>query len=318
MQDDHDYMFTHVLIVINICHIIQLFCSSFVQIGHSGIFSTQIESDEKECLITVIDTTHDGKIVVLDSNNATLKIYGAGFQYLSSFKLPTKKDKYWTTSAMKTMAVLTNEEVMLCVFGGTKTFGTSFHIVDIGAAKPSIKNTSYVGDIEVKAMTSYQTRIFIAGVYTRQQQVSFLNQIDRNGKLIWSTSMTFGGVSPEKITMCCMVHDDRLKVLVVISGHASRIRNYDAEKGTLLFDYFITHDKGGVSEITCGGNNLYVCLPDVKMIHVYDSSYVLLKTINPPLCIKYSELHEIVLVSNTGAYPHVIDKLKRNVFTNVE
>ena len=91
-------------IVCNVWLLTFLFYSSSAQIFPPGVFSTQLESKEKECLLSVIDINPDGKIVVLDSNNATLKIYDK-----SSFKFPFKKEHCTPRYGIEAMAMLTNE-----------------------------------------------------------------------------------------------------------------------------------------------------------------------------------------------------------------
>ena len=284
--------------------------SSTAQIFPTGVFSTQLENDEKECLLSVIDITPDGKIVVLDSNNATLKIYDSAFQYQSSFKFLITKENCVSRYGIEAMAMLSNEEVMVCVFD--ESMGTKFHILDISEDKPYIKSTAYAQDIEVKAMTSCQNKIFIAGVYSQKHKLPFVNQIDQHGTMIWNTDLKEDRGHPTKIHMCCMVRNDHLSVLVVESQHASKIRNYDGATGKLIFEVLIA-DRGDIACITFGNDCIYVCFPHAETIDVYNSGFGLFKTVkfggDPPLYMKYCELHALLFVSNTGAYPHVIDKM---------
>lgn len=180
--------------------------------------------DEKNCLITGLDITWDGNIVLADRNNSKVKLFSQDGHFISALNMPEKP-------------------IDLTVFNASK-FAVCMWFQQIGIIKMSDKYQLSLKDIikldyNVWAITSFEDNLII----TCGTEPRSVKMISTQGEVLWSVETASDGTvlfdcpyfitsSPSAENNMVVVSDEDRLTLTILDGRKGKLLDvYNVENG---------------------------------------------------------------------------------------
>ena len=261
-----------------------------IKLSEKGSFFVKIFDDKKDCYITGIDITPDGRLVLADCNNKKIKIFSSRVPYESSLTL-------WYEPS--DTAVISNKEIIVSLW---KNFCCmeQLYVLDIDSTQPSIKQTIRLR-FPVRSVKVHRNKLIVSC----QDHPPSVKLLDRTGRIYWSRNLDNSGkqlfLNPSYMTH--YLETDRLRVIVT-DFDKQTITKLNGDTGELIK---VCHSPGkrpvGVSADASG--NTYVSCKANDEIYIWSADLTVHKrllTKKTGLChpnyIKYCELESQLLVAS--------------------
>ena len=207
-------------------------------------YNVKLSDDRKECWITGMAITNDGRRLLVDSNNKKVKLFSGDMKLLSSLSL----------SDPRGIAVISDKEAVVT------TDYKSLVLLNISARHLSINTTTRV-PYDVAGISRYGGKLAVTSYYPKPASVKL---IDKTGRVYWSVSSDDQGQSlfsfPQYVTSdiersTVTVTDLDSKTLTVLNGDTGAIIKRRSVK-----------DKSPVGVTTGPSGNIYVCYYDKREV----------------------------------------------------
>ena len=225
------------------------------QCGHN----IKIEGDYKECYITGMSMTKDGRILMADSNNVKVKLFSRAMEFLSSVSVPERRwYMFFFDSTPTDIAVINDSEAVVT------TTNNLLVLLDISGTQLNIKATTEV-PYRISGITKYKSKLVVSSYSISG---AFVNLIDLTGKVYWSLSADQQGTPlfwrPQYLTS----HDEgRSSTVIVTDQSEDMLTLLNGETGEFItrrplqrkFPKGVTTDAAG---------NVYVCYWNTSEISV--------------------------------------------------
>ena len=235
-----------------------------------------------------MDITPDGRLLLVDFNNQSIKLFDQEGQYISRYVYPIR-------FLNMEVAALNNEEAILSVYGEKQ-----LKVLNIKNNVLRIKDTIKLRET-VKGISCYEDKIILIGLQTPTIKV-----IDRHGKTFWSRPRNRKDGYNEWRANCSTCFLENNKLVVIVSGTMyNKIMKLDGSSGDVLdvSDIFGT-GQTGLSPDNRG--LIYVCNRLSREVCVYtpslDNYRILLSNMdawsNLPRCVKYNATNGQLMVAN--------------------
>lgn len=267
-----------------------------VTITHQDSILVKIPSDEQDCQIVGLDITPDGRMVLVDAANKSLKIFNRDRNILSYYNF--QESKYGPVA----VSVLNNNEVIVSRYT-LESLETHLNIIDTEGSELAIKHTIPLFDHLIRGLATYQDKIFISGSSLRSFEPPFVRLIDREGKTLWSTPLMYRSVLPDHLS--CFSMNNRLSVIMTDLNNG-RIMKLNGDTGDIEKELVV--QKKDVRGSTFGKGIIYVCYCGSNDISAFDANLDSNKSLLPfdwnplnprlyPVTIQYDELNNQLMVA---------------------
>ena len=210
-------------------------------------FHAKIAEDAKNCLITGLDLTWDGNIVIADRNNSKVKLFDHNGKFVSSLTLPEKPNDVAVISASKFAVCMWFQQI---------------GIVKMTDDDELVLTDTIRLDYNIWAITARDDNLII----TCATEPRSVKLITLGGDVLWSVATTSDGSvlfdSPYFITSSPSSDDNRVVVsdedrltLTVLDGRTGTVEHvfdveYGESRGVALDDYdniYICYETGEIS-----------------------------------------------------------------------
>ena len=262
-------------------------------------YNLTLDNDKKNCLITGIAITNDGRRLMADYNNSKIKLFARDMNLLCSMSL---------SSTPWDVAVTGDREAVVSYFNKEKLL-----ILYISDRKMNIKRNVKL-PFAVSGITSYKDKLLVTSMSTSPASVKL---IDQSGRVYWSTDTDQQGRQllnyPEYLTY----YDDGASAAVIISDNNNILTWLNADTGDVITrrPVMVRRPKG-VTTDTMG--NVCVCYYMVGEVAVLVKDLSEEKVIlsqrdglsSLPRAIVYNAVDNQLLVSNTSCSMSTIDCFK--------
>ena len=203
-------------------------------------YNTQLGSDEKNCLITAMVITNDGRLLLADRSNSKIKLFSRDMKFLCSLSRP------WdiaVTGDREAIVRCLNEEKLL--------------ILDISDRKMSIKGTVKL-TFAVRGIATYKDKLVVTSLSTYTSPPS-VKLIDQSGRVYWSTDTDQQGRWLFSCPYYVTCYDDGGSAAVIVSDRGDdRLTVLNADTGDVITRRQVERkDPQSVTADTAG--NIYVC-----------------------------------------------------------
>ena len=246
--------------------------------------------DEKDCRITGIAITNDGRRLLADLDNKKIKMFSRDMKLLCHLSLSTKP---WD------IAVTGDREAVVSCFNATKLL-----ILDISDRKMSIKRTVEL-PFEVYGIAPYQDKLLVTPLPTSYSPAS-VKLIDLTGRVYWCTHTDRQGQPLFSCPWYVTWYDDGGSAAVIVSDFGNdTLTVLNADTGDVITRRQVEGKRPkGVTTDTAG--NIYVCYCSTDEVAVLikdlsQENVILSKRdglSSRPQAIVYDAVDQQLLVSN--------------------
>ena len=259
-----------------------------MKVQHKDRLNVRALGDRQECYITAMDITHDGRILLADSGNISIKLFNSDGQHLSSLVL---------SKMFSDISAMSNEEAVISFL--TETPLLCLDIKGRIKLEKDIEGTS-------KAMYISCCQNRIAATYWEEPYSVKL--IDINGHIYWSRSLTDEGHTLFKMPLFTTLYEDNGVFKVTIyDGMDLKLVILNGTNGNIL--ELIKLDLRGEAGVINGpGGSPYICYYQMGETEIYawepshGSRQILMSESHGlgsyPRLIKYCEPTNLTIVEN--------------------
>ena len=172
-----------------------------------GSLSVKLEDDSKDCCITGIAITEDGRIILADFENRILKMFRQNMLFITSLCLLNQP---WD------IAVLSNQEIVVSMSGKQLAF------IDISADQISITNTLRL-QFDIYGVALYEDKLIVTSMTSGNLKIPSVKLIDKTGKVQWTVTLSQEGKQLFVWSMYVRVlnHNMTAYVIVTDSGNCT-------------------------------------------------------------------------------------------------
>ena len=264
-------------------------------------YNVKLGDDERDCDITGIAITNDGRRLLADYGNSEIKLFSRDMKSLCSLSLSTKPWDIAVTGDREAVVSCNNEAKLL--------------ILDISDRKMSIKGTvelpstvAAIAPYQVDGLALYQDKLLVTAPLPTPSSFASVKLIDLTGRVYWSTDTDQQGrllfSSPRYVTS----YDDGGSAAVIVSDWGNdTLTVLNADTGDVITRRLVEW-KGprGVTTDTTG--NIYVCYYSTNEVAVLTKDLSQEKVLQSgrdglsgsPKAIVYNAVDHQLLVSNTS------------------
>ena len=208
-------------------------------------YNVNLSGDMKECRITGMAITNDGRRLLVDNNNDKVKLFSQDMKVLSSLSL----------SDPCGIAVLSDKEAVVT------THNKSLVLLEIYGRHMFIKTTTslFYG---IGGISKYGEKLAVTSQYPGHTSVKL---IGKTGRLYWSVSTDYMGQSLFKSPQCVTSDIERNTVTVSDSGNKT-LTVLNGVTGNVI--KISLKDKSPRGVTTGPSGNIYVCYSDTLEVAV--------------------------------------------------
>ena len=149
---------------------------TYMVIRH-GSLSVKLKDDSKDCCITGIAITEDGRIILADFENRTLKMFRQNMLFINSLRLLYQP---WD------IAVLSDQEIVVSMSGKQLAF------IDISADQISITNTLRL-QFDIYGVALYKDKLVVTSMTSGNLKIPSVKLIDKTGEVQWTVTLSQRG-----------------------------------------------------------------------------------------------------------------------------
>ena len=255
-------------------------------------YSVKLDDDKRDCNITDIAITNDGRVLLADYYNNRIKMFSRDMKSLCSLSMSTSP---------KHIAVTGDREAVVSCYNVTKLL-----VLDISDRKMSIKGTVELRPFRVAGLAPYNDKLLVITNVSTPSPIN-VKLIDQSGRVYWSADTDQQG---QRLFYCpyyVTFYDDGGSAAVIVSDRGSdTLTVLNADTGDVITRRHV-EGKGPRGVTTDAAGNLYVCYYETDEVAVLTKDLsqenVLLSKgdrLSSPYAIVYSAVDQQLLVSNTS------------------
>ena len=208
-------------------------------------YNVKLSDDRKECWITGIAITNDGRRLLVDRKNKKVKLFSRDMQLLSSLPL---------SDYPRGIAVISDKEAVVT------TANESLVLLGISGSKMSINDTTRV-PYDVEGISKYGEKLVVTSYSPEPASVKL---IDKTGRVYWSMSTDDQGQSLFNNPWFVTSDIERNTVTVTDFGNDT-LTVVNGDTGDVIKRRSVKYK--GLQGVTNGpSGNIYVCYYDTREV----------------------------------------------------
>ena len=201
-------------------------------------YNVQLSDDRRDCWITGMAITNDGRRLLVDHGNKKVKLFSRDMKLLSSLSLSDRPCD---------IAVISDQEAVVT------TDNTSLVLLGISGSKMSINDTPRVS-YDVCAISKYGEKLVVTSDSPKPRSVKL---IDKTGRVYWSVSTNDQGHSLFRFPQYVTSDIERNTVTVTDRGN-NTLTVLNGDTGDVIKRRSVK-DKFPQGVTTGPSGNIYVC-----------------------------------------------------------
>ena len=210
-------------------------------------YNVKLPDDRKECWITGMAITNDGRRLLVDIDNRKVKLFSRDMKLLSSLSLSDLPSDIAVISDKEAVVITANESLVL---------------LGISGSKMSINDTTRV-PYDVKGISKYGEKLVVTSKSPRPPSVKL---IDKTGRVNWSVSTDDQGQSLFNLPWFVTCDMERNTVTVSDCGNDT-LTVLNGDTGDVIKRRRV-EDKWPRGITTGPSGNIYVCYCNTREVAV--------------------------------------------------